>query len=76
MTSRDSISFFKLIDCTSRLIVDAPPESKFAALSYCWGAGKRPLRKKLNNLPKIVPPVIEDALEAARSFVKTTFGFH
>jgi hypothetical protein len=34
MASCDNILFFQLIDCNSRLIVDAPPESKFAALSY------------------------------------------
>jgi hypothetical protein len=65
MTSRDSIPFFRLIDCTSRLIIDAPPESKYAALSYCWGPRQKP-PKKLKKLPEVVPLVIEDALDAAR----------
>jgi hypothetical protein len=67
MTSRDDIPFFRLIHSTSRLIVDAPPGSKFAALSYCWGPPTElPSREKLRKLPKSVPLVIEDALEAAR----------
>jgi hypothetical protein len=37
-TGCDDIPFFWLIDCTTYSIVDTPPNSKFAALSYCWGA--------------------------------------
>ncbi|KAF2623080.1 HET-domain-containing protein [Macroventuria anomochaeta] len=66
MTSRDNIPFFRLINCTSRLIVDAPPESEFAALSYCWEPGEQQPQRKLNKLPKVVPLAIEDALDAAR----------
>jgi hypothetical protein len=75
MDSYDNIPFFRLIDCNSRLIVDAPPESKFAALSYCWGPpesspqhelNELPPKDRLKKLPNIVPSVIEDALDAAR----------
>jgi hypothetical protein len=65
VTIRENIPFFRLIDCNSRAIVDAPSESRFAALSYCWGPGKAS-QGKFSKLPNVVPLVIEDALDAAR----------
>jgi hypothetical protein len=51
----DDIPYFRLINCKDRTIVDGDSQSKYAALSYCWG--------KDSDSP---PLVIEDALEVAR----------
>lgn len=65
-TGRDDIPFFRLIDSTTRSIVDAPPNSKFAALSYCWGPPDPAFQHHADGLPCVAPLVIEDALEASR----------
>ena len=60
----DDIPFFRLIDCATRLIMDAPADSKFAALSYRWKPGDNP-QDNPSELPIDVSLVIEDALEVA-----------
>ena len=60
----DDIPFFRLIDCATRLIIDAPADSKFAALSYRWKPGDNP-QDNPSELPIDVSLVIEDALEVA-----------
>lgn len=66
MSSHDEIPFFRLVDCATRSLVDAPYQPQYAALSYCWGPGEQPAQDKPNELPKNAPLVIEDALETAR----------
>ena len=66
MANRDDIPYFRLIDCESRSIYEAPPGGKFAALSYCWGPDQPLPKNKLDKLPEVVPLVIEDALNVAR----------
>ncbi|MGO8608885.1 hypothetical protein ACC848_38605, partial [Rhizobium johnstonii] len=63
MSSHDEIPFFRLVDCATRSLVDAPYQPQYAALSYCWGPGEQPAQDKPNELPKNAPLVIEDALE-------------
>lgn len=53
----------KLIDVTTRLIVDASPAFKYAALSYVWGYGPAPT-VAIDQLPDQLPRTIEDNMEA------------
>ncbi|KAF1850740.1 HET-domain-containing protein [Cucurbitaria berberidis CBS 394.84] len=56
---------FRVIDCTTRRIVEAPKECKFVALSYVWGSDSSPgLRLKL---PTKVPLLIEDAITCTKA---------
>jgi hypothetical protein len=63
MSKMDKIPFFWLIDCATRLIVDAPEEAHYAALSYCWGPPIDFTRENPNELPAVAELVIEDALK-------------
>ena len=67
-TACDDIPFFRLIDCVTHSIVDAPPNSRFAALSYCWGPPDPSSQHEVdgNGLPNNVPLVIQDALTASQ----------
>ncbi|KAF2875398.1 heterokaryon incompatibility protein-domain-containing protein [Massariosphaeria phaeospora] len=71
-TDTNLIKSLKVIDCESRMIVDAPLECAFAALSYVWGrpvpeeasaeAGGMGSRKTLPALPK----TIEDSIHVTK----------
>jgi hypothetical protein len=62
----DDIPYFRLINCKDRTIVDGDSQSRYVALSYCWGAGSGSPQMSPSKLPDTAPLVIEDALEAAR----------
>lgn len=56
----------KLIDCTTRVVVEAPPGCQYVALSYVWGScGTINIcrgAKQTAFLPKTLPRTIEDAI--------------
>jgi hypothetical protein len=66
MPRLDTIPFFRLIDCATRSIVDAPDQADYAALSYCWGPPSNLGRNDPTGLPSVAPLVIEDALAVTR----------
>jgi hypothetical protein len=63
MPKMDKIPFFWLIDCTTRLIIDAPEDAQYMALSYCWGPPTCSARESPSALPAVAELVIEDALK-------------
>ncbi|KAH6883250.1 heterokaryon incompatibility protein-domain-containing protein [Alternaria rosae] len=66
MPKLDTIPFFRLIDCTTRSIVNAPDQTNYTALSYCWGPSSDPRQEDWTELPSVAPLVIEDALKVTR----------
>lgn len=63
--NRRPFSTFRVIDCSSRRIVQAPEDCSYCALSYVWGAAEREEESeppKPGDLPKTLPRVIRDAL--------------
>lgn len=56
------IAGLQLIDCQKREVVCAPPDCKYAALSYVWGSSSTQV-DDLHNLPR----TIEDALVVAQN---------
>ncbi|KAH7139241.1 heterokaryon incompatibility protein-domain-containing protein [Dendryphion nanum] len=62
-----SICGLRMIDCTSRAIVDAPRECRYAALSYLWGKSNVASAPSIAGyLPTPAPQVIEDAIAVLR----------
>jgi hypothetical protein len=70
----DSLSGFKVIDCTHNDIVLCPPKAKYVALSYVWGPTEDHAGGTLSSIPTrmaISPPIsrlhlprtIQDAME-------------
>ncbi|KAL5316741.1 hypothetical protein ACEPPN_015792 [Leptodophora sp. 'Broadleaf-Isolate-01'] len=66
--------YFRLIDCTKRAVVTAPPGSLYIVLSYVLGAPKQDTASvsdaTVNWPPKLVnlPKTIEDSIEATLLF--------
>ncbi|KAF2130145.1 HET-domain-containing protein [Dothidotthia symphoricarpi CBS 119687] len=67
----------KVIDCTTRKIIPAPPDLRYVALSYVWGGPptqENPIiescEDSLDLLPEPLPNTIEDAIK-----VTTQLGF-
>lgn len=55
----------KLIDCKSRIIVDAQTDWKYVALSYVWGDGQANWSTDFSRkLPDVCPASIEDSIKA------------
>lgn len=67
MPKLDAIPFFRLIDCATRSIVNAPDQAEYTALSYCWGPSSDTSQNNLIGLPPSAPLVIEDALKVTRA---------
>jgi hypothetical protein len=53
----------KVIDCTTRRIVFALKDWKYAALSYVWGSSSPTEPSNLNYLPNTIPATIDDAMK-------------
>lgn len=66
LVSTEDIPFFRLIDCTTRSLVDDVGHKKYAALSYCWGPPPHPPPLESSALPLTMSLVIEDALIVCR----------
>ena len=47
----------KVIDCVERMIVDAPPDCNYIALSYVWGANQA-----CPSFKEKLPQTIEDSI--------------
>ncbi|OCK97834.1 HET-domain-containing protein [Cenococcum geophilum 1.58] len=62
----------RLIDCSTRKVVEAPKNCQYVAMSYVWGIKEKDARNYLvctetGLLPKHLPTVIEDAMTVVRS---------
>jgi hypothetical protein len=61
---RTAIPHFKVIDCETRQIIDAPENDEYyVALSYTWGKIANDENTFRPNLPEQLHPTIENALE-------------
>ncbi|KAK3687180.1 heterokaryon incompatibility protein-domain-containing protein [Podospora appendiculata] len=67
-TWRGAVDNLKVIDCATRNIIVAPPNSNYVALSYLWGPQSAAQRaEKINHdrlTGPLIPRVVEDALVA------------
>ena len=54
------VPFLRVIDCTTREVVDAPTNCEYVALSYVWGSIQS-VNTDLASMP-ILPPVIEQSI--------------
>lgn len=69
-TNVSSPSSIKVIDCESLLVIPAPPDCSYVALSYVWGPseGEEPLKcGTRTSLPRSPPQVIRDAIALTRN---------
>lgn len=63
--SQQSVRPLRLIDCNTRQLAYAPPDCPYVALSYLWGTKAFEEQGDQDNLPSVVPKVIEDAMAVA-----------
>jgi len=73
---RDEKLLIHCIDCTTRDLVELPPDDDYLALSYVWGPASIETQQQtekenlqaLKKLPLVgIPPVIEDAMRIAKA---------
>ncbi|KAG9203836.1 hypothetical protein G6514_001997 [Epicoccum nigrum] len=60
--NRQYVRNLKVIDCSERVIVPAPPDCSFVALSYVWGPPSAQPDLASSELNKVLPPTIEDSI--------------
>ena len=70
--SKERPDTLKVIDCQTKKIVEAPPDSSYIALSYVWGQGQSPIVTRPQQpggktessilFPDTIPSVITDAM--------------
>jgi hypothetical protein len=62
-SNEETAQSLKLIDCSTRRVIPASREWKYAALSYVWGSSSLPdPQPALEFLPHGIPATIEDAM--------------
>jgi hypothetical protein len=67
-TNSNRLSRLRLINCSSRMVVEAPPEPRYVALSYRWGSNHAHITVQGDGmLPEELPSTIEDALRVTQS---------
>jgi len=65
LSSTASVKQLRVIDCVERVIVPAPVDCKFVALSYVWGQNKAS-REDDAETPKVLPKTIVDAQDVTK----------
>jgi hypothetical protein len=61
-----SLSNLQVIDCARRIVVVAPAQCQYVALSYVWGPNTQPLANKFD-LSQILPETIEDSIRLTQA---------
>lgn len=56
----------RVIDCSLSIVVPAPDECQYVALSYVWGEAGNMLLPETSKLPTRLPATIEDSITATR----------
>lgn len=56
-----AVSGLKVIEISSRTVIEAPAECQYVALSYVWGKHPGVIQTEISHLQNL-PPLIEDAL--------------
>lgn len=64
--NRQYVRNLKVIDCARRVIVAAPPDCSFVALSYVWGPPSAQPDLISTSLDIVLPPTIEDSITVTR----------
>lgn len=62
----ESLEGFRVIDCNTAQIIDAPESCDYAALSYVWGKSIANEMAVTTQLPKPIPLGIEDAMTCTK----------
>jgi len=62
------IEGFRVIDYSASVIVPAPVDCRYAALSYVWGSASGPSHNKdTGQLPHTMPQTIQDAIQMTKA---------